>query len=97
MTITGAGKREGSKLIRVSAEIVDGVVARMSIRGDFFASPEEGFDRVVARLAGAPLAELAGAFDALLADEGVEAAGISGAALAAVVDDARRALGEGRS
>jgi lipoate-protein ligase A len=88
MRIEAAGKPEGSKLIRLSAEIEAGRVARLRIRGDFFASPLEGFDRVEARLAGVPITELAAAFDALLIEEGVEAYGISGAALAAVLDEA---------
>jgi lipoate-protein ligase A len=86
MIFEGAGKPEGCKLIRFSADIEGGVLKRIRIRGDFFASPEEGFDRLEERLAGVPLAELASAFDALLMDEGIEASGITGAALASVVN-----------
>lgn len=93
MTIHGVGKPAGCKLLRVDAEIEDGVVARIAIRGDFFATPEEGFERSEARLSGTSVADLASRFDALLAEEGVEPYGITGTGLAEVVkgaiDDAR--------
>jgi hypothetical protein len=88
MRVETAGKPAGSKLIRLSAEIEGDRVTRLQIRGDFFASPLEGFDRVEARLAGVRVTELAAAFDALLIQEAVETYGISGAALAAVLDEA---------
>ncbi|MDR2552425.1 MAG: hypothetical protein LBD31_04565 [Treponema sp.] len=75
------GRPVGCKLIRLSAEVEDGVIRRLSIRGDFFAAPGEGFDRAEARMAGVPLAGSGRVFDALLAQEGVEASGIHGAAL----------------
>jgi hypothetical protein len=84
--IEGVGKPEGCKLIRVSADIEDGVIKFISIRGDFFASPEEGFENAERRLAGVSLAEAGGAFDALLAEESVEAVGINGKGLAEVLD-----------
>jgi hypothetical protein len=83
--IEGVGKPEGAKLIRISAEIDDGIIRAISIRGDFFASPEEGFERAEARLSGIPLAKAAAAFDIFLSEEKVEAFGISGAALAEVL------------
>jgi lipoic acid synthetase len=76
-----AGKPAGCKLIRLEGELEGGVIRALSIRGDFFASPEEAFDRVEARLAGVPAAELGTAFDRLIAAEGIEVSGISGAAL----------------
>jgi lipoate-protein ligase A len=88
MTIHGVGKPVGSKLLRVDAEIDGGVVSRIAIRGDFFATPEEGFERAESRLAGTPLTQLALRFDALLAEEGVDPYGISGTALAEVVQGA---------
>jgi hypothetical protein len=83
------GRPEGCKLIRVSADIEDGVIRYISIRGDFFASPEEGFERAEARLAGIPAAEAGAAFDRFLAEEGVEAFGIHGAGLAEVLAAAK--------
>jgi hypothetical protein len=88
MRLEGMGKPEGGKLIRFSADVDGGLLQSIRIRGDFFAGPEEGFDRVEARLAGIPLADLAGAFDGLLAEEGVEVFGITGAALASLVSAA---------
>jgi hypothetical protein len=88
MLIEAAGKPEGSKLIRLSAGIEGDRITGLQIRGDFFASPYEGFERVEACLAGVSVTELAAAFDALLVREGVETYGISGAALAAVLDEA---------
>jgi hypothetical protein len=84
-TVQGIGKPAGAKLIRVGAEIEDGVILSISIRGDFFAVPEDGFERAEARLAGTPVAAAAVRFDELLAEEGVEPYGISGAAVAEVL------------
>jgi hypothetical protein len=75
------GKPPGCKLIRLSAEIEGGIIKAISIRGDFFASPEAGFDRAESRLAGIPAADAGPAFDVFLKEENVEAAGINGAAL----------------
>ncbi len=88
MTIHGIGKPAGCKLLRVDADIDDGVVARVDIRGDFFATPEEGFERAEERLAGTRLESLAARFDELLAEEGVEPFGITGSGLAEVVKGA---------
>jgi lipoate---protein ligase len=88
MTIHGVGKPAGCKLLRVDAEIEGGVVTRIAVRGDFFATPEEGFDLVESRLSGTPVDDLAARFDALLAEEGVEPYGITGTGLAEVVKGA---------
>lgn len=85
MLIEGTGKPGGCKLIRVTAELSGGVLSRVSIRGDFFASPVEGFERAEARLSGIPLAGAGAAFDAFLAEEGVETAGIDGGGLEEVL------------
>lgn len=84
MRVEGLGKPGDCKLIRLNAELEGGIITSIRIRGDFFASPEEGFERVERGLAGTPAAELAAAFDALLDREGIEAFGITGAGLAAV-------------
>ncbi|MDR0656574.1 MAG: hypothetical protein LBG22_09705 [Treponema sp.] len=82
MRIEATGKPLGCKLIRITADVEDGLIRTFSIRGDFFASPEEGFERAEARLAGTPAAELEARFDRLLAEEGVAAQGINGSGLA---------------
>jgi lipoate-protein ligase A len=91
--IEGLGKPRGSKLIRLTADIEGGLIRSIRIRGDFFASPEEGFERVERDLAGTALADLASVFDALLVREGVEAFGITGADLAWVAASALAAAG----
>ncbi|MDR2049346.1 MAG: hypothetical protein LBP69_07810 [Treponema sp.] len=91
MRVEGMGRPAGCKLIRVSAGIEDGVIRFISIRGDFFASPEEGFERAEARLWGIPAAEAGAAFDVFLNEEHVEAFGINGAGLAEVLAGAIRA------
>ena len=78
MLIDGVGKPEGCKLIRFNADVEGDTLKRIRIRGDFFASPEEGFDRVEERLAGIPLVGVAGSFNALLNEEGGEVFGITG-------------------
>ncbi|MDR1507254.1 MAG: hypothetical protein LBI67_09165 [Treponema sp.] len=91
--VEGMGRPAGCKLIRVSADIEDGVIRVISIRGDFFASPEEGFERAEKRLSGIPAADSGGAFDSFLKEEGVEAAGINGGGLAEVLAEAVSAAG----
>jgi hypothetical protein len=91
MLVEGMGKPAGCKLIRLSAGVEDGVIRYISIRGDFFASPEEGFERAEARLHGVPAAEAGTAFDSFLKEEGVDAFGINGAGLAEVLAAAIRA------
>jgi hypothetical protein len=90
MRIEAAGKPEGCKLIRISADVEGGVIKTFSIRGDFFASPEEGFERAEARLPGIAAAELETMFDRFLAEEGVSAQGINGKGLAEVFRSALR-------
>ncbi|GHV85728.1 hypothetical protein AGMMS50230_13360 [Spirochaetia bacterium] len=82
MRIETLGRPPGCKLIRLSADIEDGLITFISIRGDFFASPETGFENAERRLTGTALAEAGCAFDTFLAEEGVEAFGINGKAIA---------------
>jgi hypothetical protein len=89
--VEAARKSAGCKLIRVSAEIGEGIIRSIKIRGDFFASPAEGFDRVEERLPGAALADIAETFERLLLEEGVEVQGINGLALREALDSALRA------
>ncbi|MDR0554611.1 MAG: lipoyl synthase [Treponema sp.] len=85
--VEAVGKPAGAKLIRVKADVEGGVIRSIQIRGDFFASPEDAFERVERRLAGVFLTDIAAAFDALLLQEGVDACGISGAALAEILNN----------
>jgi hypothetical protein len=83
--IEACGRATGSKLIRISAEIEGGVITAIKIRGDFFASPPEAFDRAEGRLPGTALSDIAPVFDRLLLEESVEADGINGKALREVI------------
>ena len=85
MRVEGIGKPPGCKLIRLTAEVEQGAVRAISIRGDFFAVPEEGFDRAEERIRDIPLQELAASFDDLLGEEGVEVQGINGTGVATVL------------
>ena len=82
MRIETMGRPPGCKLIRLSADIEGGVIRFLSIRGDFFASPEAGFESVERRMTGVALTAAASAFDSFLREEGVQAAGISGEGIA---------------
>jgi hypothetical protein len=95
MLVETLGKPPGAKLIRLRAELEGDRIRTIRILGDFFASPEEGFDRLEERLAGTALADLASSFDALLREEDVEAFGISGAGVASVLASALPGKGEG--
>jgi hypothetical protein len=85
MRVNGMGKPPNGKLIRLSAELEGDRIKALSIRGDFFASPEEGFDRAERRLRGVALDDVGPAFDRFLAEEGVDAQGIDGEGLAQVL------------
>lgn len=56
------GKAKGGKLLRLSMEDAGGVVTAISVRGDFFAHPEERFDELEAGLVGCPVEELGARF-----------------------------------
>ncbi|MDR0561476.1 MAG: hypothetical protein LBG73_02160 [Spirochaetaceae bacterium] len=85
MRIEGAGKPEGCKLIRIQADIERGLIKTIRIKGDFFAAPEEAFERAESRLIDIPPDALADTFDRLIQNSGVEVFGISGAGLASVL------------
>jgi hypothetical protein len=71
------GKPAGSKLLRLDLEWDGGLVVCASIRGDFFAHPEDGFDEAEAALAGVPVAELGAALERELEARGVTLFGLS--------------------
>ncbi len=90
LKIEAVGKPQGCKLLRISAEFSeplgeDSILESISIRGDFFAIPEERFELVEARLKGSKFAGLGDAFDALLNEEKVTAMGISGDGIVATL------------
>jgi hypothetical protein len=102
MKIEAMGKPPGCKLIRISAELTETPtpavgsppeleawrIKTISIRGDFFASPEEGFERAESRLAGTPVLDAGENFKRFLKEEGVEAQGINGTALGEILSKA---------
>jgi hypothetical protein len=94
--VEGAGRPEGCKLIRVTAEIEDGVLRSIRIRGDFFASPEDLFEGVERVLEGAKVSEIPQVFDAFIREQEIQVCGISGPALAEVLQSAIRAGQEKR-
>ncbi len=84
------GKPEGCKLLRLTIEIdsVPSLSARIrtaSIRGDFFAIPEEEFDRIERALSGTELRNFGRTFSALAHERGLQCAGISGEGLDEIV------------
>jgi lipoate-protein ligase A len=91
MIVRGSSKPAGCKLLRIEADIDEGLIRSIMVRGDFFAVPEEGFERIEARLAGTAAGSLASRFEELVREEGVEVLGISGEGLAAALAEATRA------
>ncbi|MDR0389895.1 MAG: lipoyl synthase [Spirochaetaceae bacterium] len=96
----GLGKPPGCKLIRLSGEAQGGVIRNISIRGDFFASPEEEFEELEQVLCGVRAEDAAGVIDAFLERRGIEAFGISGRGFAevlaaALLDSASKAQASG--
>ncbi len=51
-------KVPGGKLLRAEVEVESGTVLAASIRGDFFAHPEEAFEAAEAELSGLPVDRL---------------------------------------
>lgn len=86
------GKPEGCKLLRITLEVEPPLsraspLQRISIRGDFFAVPEEAFEEVEQALEGTSLADLGQRFDALVSEKGIQCAGIQGAGVAELVQN----------
>lgn len=85
-------KIPAGKLLKLSADVEGGILRSVAVRGDFFAHPEEGFDRAEASLAGIPAPDFRRAFAAALAREGVELFGLSADAAADVFEEMLRDL-----
>jgi hypothetical protein len=82
------GKPKGCKLIRLSGETRGDRIKSVRIRGDFFASPEEEFEKIEQGLKGAAVSAAASTFDALLAEYRIESFGINGKGFAEVLGSA---------
>jgi len=80
-------KIPAGKLLKLSAEIEGGVLKAVSIRGDFFAHPEEGFDRAEASLIGIHASAFRQVFADAIDREGVELFGLSAGAAADVFEE----------
>ena len=93
MKIRGACKPPGCKLIRIEADVIQGIIRSIAVRGDFFAVPEEGFERMEARLAGTAVKDAARRFEELAGEEGVDVLGIDGVGLALALKEAISAAG----
>jgi hypothetical protein len=87
------GKPGDCKLIRLSGETEGDRIKSISIRGDFFASPEEDFEKLEQGLTGAAVSSVASTFDALLTEYRIECFGLTGRGFAEVLASA---LGGGR-
>jgi len=98
MTGSYIGKPAGGKLLRLELEWEGGLVVRASIRGDFFAHPEEGFDEAEAALVGTPVDSVGTTFAAALERRGVALFGLTaesvGAAAATIVASVRQSVSD---
>jgi lipoate---protein ligase len=70
-------KVPGGKLLRAEVEVESGTVLRASVRGDFFAHPEEAFEAAEAELAGTPTDRLGAASLALFSKPPLQIIGAS--------------------
>jgi lipoic acid synthetase len=87
----GLGKPPGCKLIRLSGEAEGSAIRNISIRGDFFASPEDEFEKLEQVLRGVRVEDAEKVFDSFLERRGIEAFGINGRGFAGLLASA---LGE---
>ncbi|TFG80702.1 MAG: hypothetical protein E4H20_10815, partial [Spirochaetales bacterium] len=46
------GKARGGKLLRMDLSWTDGIIEAISVRGDFFAHPEDGFEAAESAIVG---------------------------------------------
>ena len=90
------GKPAGCKLLRISASVRPAgagaepcfVVEGISIRGDFFAVPEEEFEEIEVALGGVLLSGLAARFEVLTTQAGIQCVGISGKGIQTLLEEA---------
>jgi len=76
MTGTYIGKAKGGKLVRLALAWSGDTVESLNIRGDFFAHPEEGFDKLEAAFRGSPLGEVRRLYERALVAYGVTVYGL---------------------
>ncbi len=76
MTGNYIGKAKGGKLLRLTLNWHGDTVESMQIRGDFFAHPEEGFDKLESALRGIPLTEARNLYERALVAYGVTVYGL---------------------
>ncbi|HSV56533.1 MAG TPA: hypothetical protein VLH39_05425 [Magnetospirillaceae bacterium] len=87
MNLRRVVKIPGGKLLKLSAEVEGMVLKTVSIQGDFFAHPEEGFDRAEAALIGIPVSGFRTALAGALGREGVELFGLAASDIADVFEE----------
>lgn len=80
-------KVQGGKLLRIELELCDGVAHRVSVRGDFFAHPEEAFEEAESSLAGLPARELPAAARAAFGRPGLRVFGASSEDIARAIEE----------
>ena len=64
-------------LIRADFEIIEEVFGAVSISGDFFCFPEDGIEKLEARLEGMPITDIRELLESFYTEEGVEIPGIT--------------------
>ncbi len=79
-------KPKGCKLLRVHAQVSDpptlsSKILSLTVNGDFFAIPEEGFEKIETDLRGFVIDSVGEAFDKMATEERLSLAGISGSAI----------------
>lgn len=94
MKIEAIGKPQGCKLLRISVDLGEPLgessrIHSISIRGDFFATPEEAFEIAEKMLAGIILAELPEKFNFAMETLRIQAIGITGEG---IFDTIKRAI-----
>ena len=83
-------KVPGGKLLRVEVEVESGSVLSASVRGDFFAHPEERFEAAEAELAGTPADRLGEAALALFSRAPLRIYGASPQDIATLLEETAR-------
>jgi lipoate---protein ligase len=80
-------KVPGGKLLRIELELCDGVAHRVSVRGDFFAHPEEEFEEAEVSLSGLSARELPMAARSAFGRPSLRIFGASGEDIALAIEE----------
>lgn len=83
-------KVPGGKLLRVEVELCDGIAQRVAVRGDFFAHPEEAFERAEGGLAALRAEDLPSAALRLFGEKGLAIFGATPGDIAFAFEEALR-------